>query len=181
MQTKPVLQMAVVDLAIASFVATDGTTPVFLTGQAAVVAGAPIISTNRVSLPNTAKFGLTHNSADVMVRAMAISKNGEGLYARGNGTGWFYAYNTTGGNTALGYFTVAGSVFTDLVNQVPGAAANDILTLLAQGSEIALLRNNNIIAQVQSLLGQGAKEHGVRNHLGLGAVLMDDLYITPIY
>jgi hypothetical protein len=179
MHSKAVLNAASADIAYSAFTQADAALATIPTGQTLVNAGAPTTVSNQASLPNTAKSGITHNSSDVMVRAKLVSKNGEAVYARGDATGYWYVTNNTAGNTVLAYFTISGSV-TTVFATVSGAAANDIITLLVQGDSIEVIRNNNIIAQVRSQLGAGAKEHGIRNALGAGTVLVDDLFIQPL-
>lgn len=180
MQSKAVLNAAIADQAIHTFTQADGALSTWPLGQTAVTANSPATASNQASLPNTAKFGLNHNSADVMLRAKFVSKNGEALYWRADANGYYYATNNAAGNTIIGYFTISGSVNTVLAT-IAGAAANDIITILHQGAGLDVVRNNNVIFQIGSNLALStAKEHGIRNFGGAGTVLMDDLYIVPI-
>jgi hypothetical protein len=107
-----------------------------------------------------------------MLRATLISNAGEALYFRGDGTGYFFVANN-GGTTFLYYFQISGSVLT-LLGSITGAAANDVFNVVAQGPFITVVRNNRVVLEASSLLNINSKEHGIRNALGAGAVLVDD-------
>jgi hypothetical protein len=165
------------DIVISAFTQADGALGSVPTGQTPVTSGSPTTSTNRASLPTTAKFGFSHNSADVMLRATLISNAGEAIYFRGDGTGYFFVANN-GGTTFLYYFLIAGSVLT-LLGSITGAAANDVFNVVAQGPFITVVRNNRVVLEASSLLNINSKEHGIRNALGAGAVLVDDFLLVP--
>jgi hypothetical protein len=171
------LNLATADVVFSSFTQSDGALATVPTGQTPVSSGSPTTVSNQANLPTTAKFGFNHNSADVMLRSKFVSNGGEALYFRGDGTGYFFVANN-GGTTYLYYFQISGSVLT-LLGSLAGAAANDVISVVAQGVFITVVRNNKVVIEASSYLNLASKEHGIRNALGAGAVLMDDFLLVP--
>jgi hypothetical protein len=180
MLKKSVQNLAPGDIAFEYFTYANGAVPAtLLTTQSWTnITGTQAIATNQLQMSTaSAMRTVTHASRDVMLRSKLVSKLGEAIIVRRDSVGYYYVANTSTG-TKVGYFLTSGSVDTQLA-LITGNAANDVVTVIAQGANIDVIRNNSIIYQfLDNRTLATAKDHGLLNYTA-GTVLFDDFFLIP--